>query len=437
MPDERNLNSGNIEINDNKASFKRGFFVYALIVGIVIGFAVGIFWGKKNGEVRIVSTGESTEFGNLIGKDGEVPKYLSGDVDFKIFWDTWNIIQEKYVDRPAPEPLLFYGALDGMVRSLDDPFSSFMEPQYANDFSEELQGRFEGIGAEIGIRNDVLTVISPLSGSPAEKSGLMARDLILEIDGEDTEDMSLSEAIVKIRGEKGTVVKLGVYRARSEEFLDIDITRDTINIVSVELKMFESSDYGFLNDKKIAYIKVSHFNADTAERFTKAVQDILLANPDGIILDLRGNPGGFLDTAVDMADYWISEDKTIVIEQKAGDEREIFLATNGAELAEFKTVVLVNAGSASGSEIVAGALQDHQIAELIGETTFGKGSVQQLMDLSDGSAIKITVARWLTPNGTTIDMEGIEPNIEVERTIEDYNNFLDPQLDRAVEYFDN
>lgn len=414
--------------------FKKSILGYLIVVLIIISFGMGVIVGKKKSEVKIVSSGASAEFGELRGKGGAVPEYLSKDVNFKIFWDVWNMIQQKYIDRPAGETALFYGALEGMVSSLNDPFSTFFEPKTANDFSEELHGRFEGIGAEIGIRNDVLTVISPLVGSPAERAGLLARDVIVEINGEDTKNMNLYEAVSKIRGERGTTVKLKIYRSKIEDFLEVDIVRDTIKIVSVEFKMFDKNDFNNVQGKKIAYLKVTHFNADTSERFQKAAQQALLNNPDGIILDLRGNPGGFLDAAVDMADYWLAKGEVAVIEQYAGDEKKLHKASREATLNNFKTVVLVNGGSASGSEIVAGALQDHGLATLIGETTFGKGSVQELENLEDGSALKLTIARWLTPSGRTIDKQGIEPNIKVERTVEDYNNDLDPQLDAAVEY---
>ncbi|OIP56445.1 hypothetical protein AUK13_01055 [Candidatus Kuenenbacteria bacterium CG2_30_39_24] len=426
-------------LNDKRRSpssfFKRSFLGYVLIVLVIISFGLGVLVGKKKAEVKIVATGATTGYGQLQDKTDELPDFLGKDVNFKLFWDVWNIIQSQYIDRPIGETQLFYGALNGLVSSLNDPFSYFMEPQKANDFTEELSGKFEGVGMEIAIRNDVLTVVSPLAESPAEQAGIMAQDVILEIDGYNTKNIDISDAVARIRGEKGTIVNLKIYRPKSGEVLELKVGRDVIKIVSVELKNYTAKDYESLGDKKISLIKVSHFNADTADRFAKAVQDILLENPDGLILDLRGNPGGFLETAVEMANYWIKSGEAVVTEQCAGDEKKIHLAARESVLDKFKTVVLVNGGSASGSEIVAGALQDYGLAKLIGETTFGKGSVQQMMDLDDGSAVKITIARWLTPQGRTIDKEGIKPDIEIERTVEDYNNNLDPQLDRAISYF--
>ena len=433
--EDRSLIENSDEPKKKTSFFKRGIFVYVWIILLIASFSIGVMVGKDKAEVNILSTAESTEYGELKGKTDELPEFLSKDVEFRIFWDVWNIIQQRYIDRPVGESALFYGALNGMVASLGDPYSTFLEPKTADEFAQELKGRFEGVGMEIGIRNDVLTVIAPLAESPAEKAGIRAQDVVVKIDGFSTQEIDIQDAVNRIRGEKGTTVVLEIYRPKTREFLDISVVRDVIKIVSVELKNYTSEEYEFLGDKKVSLIKVTNFNADTSARFKKAVQDVLLDDPDGLILDLRGNPGGYLDAAVEMAEWWLVQGKTVVIEQFSEKDKKIYMASNEAVLDKFKTVVLVDGGSASGSEIVAGALQDHGAAVLIGETTFGKGSVQQLEDLDDGSAIKITIARWLTPKGRTIDREGIEVDIEIERTVEDYNQGLDPQLDRAIEYF--
>lgn len=411
--------------------------IYFLIIFFLLIFGAGIVVGRSKNKVRVVTTSAETNanYGTVADKEDSIPDWLGRDVNFRIFWDLWNTIQEEYIGRPVGETKLFYGALNGMVASLGDPYSVFLEPKVAEEFDEELQGRFEGIGAEIGIRNDVITVISPLPESPAETAGLRAKDIIVKIDSFSTENMDLNEAVNRIRGEKGTVVNLHIYRAKTNEFLDIAITRNTIKIVSVKLTQLTNEDYASLANKKISLIEVTNFNADTGERFREAVQKTLLANPDGIILDLRGNPGGYLDMAIDMADYWLEVGESVVSETFATGDNKIHLSANKPVFQNLRTVVLINEGSASGSEIVAGALQDHQAATLIGAQSFGKGSVQQLMELGDGSSVKLTIARWLTPDGHQIDGEGITPDIAVEMTGDDYNNELDPQLDRAIEYF--
>ncbi len=424
--------------NNNKKPYwvaRKGLLIYALIVVALVSFMAGFFIGESQGDVEIVSSAGYTEYGELQGKDEEIPQYLKGDVNFETFWDVWNTIQNNYIDRPVGESKLFYGALNGMVASLDDPYSMFLEPKTASDFADELEGHFEGIGAEIGIRDDNLTVVSPLSESPAEKAGLRAQDIILQIDGYDTEDIDLREAVRRIRGKRGSVVTLKIYRSKNKEVQDIDITRDVIEIVSVETKSYNKNDYELLGDKQISFIKVTNFHADTSARFKQAVQNVLTNNPDGIILDLRSNPGGFLNSAIELSDYWLNQGQVVVQEEYAEGDPEIHKATSQALLDKYPTVVLVDGGSASGSEIVAGALKDHKLATLIGEKTFGKGSVQQLIEVNEGSAVKLTIARWLTPNGTTIDNEGIQPDIEVERTVEDYQAGKDPQLDRAIRFF--
>lgn len=414
--------------------FKKSLIFYTGAVLAIIIFVAGFWAGRQEGQINLANTNNQTaSYGQVQGKDEAVPVYLTKDINFKIFWDVWNKIQEKYIDRPVGETKLFYGALSGLVSGLDDPFSNFMEPQAATEFEEGLAGRFEGIGAEIAIRNEVLTVVSPLPESPAEKAGLLAADIILEIDGFKTEKIEINDAVRRIRGEKDTAVKLKIYREKEQRVLEISVVRDVIKIVSVSLQRFNKDQYAELGDKKIDLIKVTNFNADTEERFKKAVADASKDNPDGLILDLRSNPGGYLDTAIMMASAWVEEGRPVV-QEKFVDDKKMHLAAGGGELGKVKTVVLVNGGSASSSEIVAGALQDHALATVIGEKTFGKGSVQQLENLDDGSALKLTIARWLTPKGRTIDKDGIQPDIVVERTVDDLSQGKDPQLDRAIKF---
>ncbi len=291
-------------------------------------------------------------------------------------------------------------------------------------FKEELEGNFEGVGAEIGIRNNILTVIAPLPDTPAFKAGLKPKDMILEIDGQTTEGMGVDEAVSLIRGPQGTAVTLLVYREGQSSSKEISITREAINIKSVEWE---------IRSDNIAYLKIRQFNEMTMPLFNDAVLDIL-SRPDirGIILDLRYNPGGYLQTAIDVSGEWING--KLVVSEKLRDGSEILHnSTKKARLDAYQTVVLVNAGSASASEIVAGALQDWGEGVIVGEKTFGKGSIQDLNNLSDGSSLKLTVAKWFTPQGRSIDDEGIEPDVAVEMIEADYDQFRDPQLDKAVE----
>jgi carboxyl-terminal processing protease len=404
--------------------FKKYYTTYGALVVIVIAFLGGFYIGKAEREITVVNKkGEPIVSGEVEIRASDVKEHLGKDVDFDLFLSVWDHLRDRYVDQPVSETKLLYGALAGLVASLDDPYSVFLEPKISEEFAESLNGRFEGIGAEIALKNEILTVVAPLDGSPAEASGLLAQDRILEIDKISTKGMRLDEAVNRIRGEKGTTVVLRVHRKDEEELRDIPIIRDTIKVQSVTWEM---------KDDAIAYIHMRNFNTDTTSRFRQIQKDVLVKNPNAIIFDLRNNSGGFLQTAIDVASAWI-DDKPIVRERSVAGIKT-YSATLRPLLKDISTVVLVNGGSASASEIVTGSLQDYGLAYIIGEQTFGKGSVQVLEDLSDGSSLKFTIARWLTPNDRSIDEEGITPDEIIELTEEDFNNDADPQLDRALEY---
>jgi len=391
------------------------------------GVAVGQGWrGYSSGVVikgQEQSTVQALPGAVANASSTPLPDYLAKDVDFKLFWDVWDIVRNNYYDQNIPETQLFYGALAGIVQSLDDPYSVFMTPQGAEEFSRDLEGNFEGIGAEIGIRADLLTVVAPLPDSPAEKAGLKAKDIIISINGTSTVDMTVDQAVNLIRGPKGTEVILKVNR--SGEQLDIKIIRESITVASVT--------WHKLPDGKTAKIDVRQYNGDTMKLFDQAIKQIIVDKSiKRVVLDLRNNPGGYLDAAVDMAGEWGSG-KPVVFERLRDGSEVSHTTNNPARLASYPTVVLVNGGTASGAEIVAGAIQDWGEGEVVGETTFGKGSVQDLVDLADGSSVKITIAKWFTPNKRTIDQTGIEPNVKIEMTDEDYNQDRDPQLDKALE----
>lgn len=393
-----------------------------------ISFFIGLLIGVSNSDNTNFITGG--ERGELKNKDTEVSKYLSKDVDFKLFWKTWDTIREKYIDSSVLDSQMFYGSLAGLVASLNDPYSIFLPPDITKEFNEELEGKFEGIGAEIGIKDNKLTIIAPLPNSPAEKAGLSAGDTIIGIDKMDASYITVNQAVEMIRGEKGTKVTLTIKKGDEKE-KDVVITRDEIHYESIRTKTGNTEKDRILNDQNIAYIKITHFNQDTENLFEKAVNDSI--NKKYIILDLRNNPGGYLTTAIKVSSYWI--ENNVIVKEASKDKEKVqnYSSTGVAKLKGKKTIILVNRGSASASEIVAGALQDYKLATIVGETTFGKGSVQDLTKLPDGSSIKLTIAKWLTPYDRVIDKQGIKPDIEIVNSEEDYNNNKDPQLDKAIE----
>jgi carboxyl-terminal processing protease len=408
--------------------FKRKYSIYfiAFVVATCV-FVGGFYLGKSEREIIVVNkNGEPAESGKVTMNPDQIKSYLGKDVNFDLFLQVWDMIKAKYVDQPVSETKLFYGALRGLVDGLDDPYSVFMEPTISEEFNESLNGRFEGIGAEIAIKRNVLTVVAPLSGSPAEKAGIKPKDSILKIDDVSTEGMNANEAVSRIKGEKGTTVVLLILHNGDIEPVEISVIRDTIHVVSVRWEM---------KDGNIAYINMTNFNADTTSLFTGIVKEVVAANPSGIIFDLRNNSGGYLQTSIDVASAWI--ENNIVVRERSNNSYKEYKSNGNPAFAGIPTVVLINGGSASASEIVAGALQDYGLAHLIGEQSFGKGSVQVLEELSDGSSIKYTIAKWYTPKDRTIDIEGIKPDEEIELTSEDFSEDRDPQMDKALEYLKN
>ncbi len=400
-----------------------GKIIIALVV-IICSFSAGMLFSNKSELIANLADRQVEYSGEILNKYGIGDENYDKDIDFGLFWEVWDILKEEYVNKEKlNEKEMFYGALRGLASSLNDPYTIFMDPKITEDFENDLTGTFEGIGAEIGIKNDILTIIAPLDGMPAQKAGILSGDKVYAIDGEITADITVDEAVNRIRGPKGTTVVLTIVRNGFETAEDISITRGLIKVESVKTSMV---------DNGLFIIKITNFNSDIYTGLNKAVTKILNANPRGIIVDLRNNPGGYLDTAIEVASEWV-EEGVIVIERFSEENQNEYLARGRARLKDYPTVVLVNGGSASASEIVAGALRDHGKAKIIGKTTFGKGSVQTLEELGDGSSLKITVAEWLTPNGDCINDVGIEPDITVDLTVDDYNDNKDPQMDKAIE----
>ncbi|MBD3247790.1 PDZ domain-containing protein [Candidatus Falkowbacteria bacterium] len=415
---------------DNSKSIRRRIssFIFVLVL-MLIAFSLGLYISGTDNEQ---DADQPSLLSSIMRTSGSLDRDKITDnkknIDLELYWDLWDTLKEEYVDKGGVNDNdLFYGSLKGMAESLDDPYTIFMDPEDSQEFEEGLSGTFQGIGCEVGMRDDILTVIAPLDGSPAEKAGLMPGDKIMAVDGEPTINMNIDEAVKKIRGEKGTIVKLTIYRESADETKEIEITRDEIYIKSLHYE---------LRDDDIFLIEINSFNEDTLELFNQAAFEIGKADPDGIILDLRSNPGGFLDTSVEIASEWI-EEGVVVKEIFSSGKTDEYKARGNATLKAYPTVVLVNGGSASASEIVAGALQDHDLAEIVGEKTFGKGSVQVWKGFPDGSSVKITTAKWLTPSGTSINDEGITPDQEVEYRLEDFEAGIDPQFDKALEILKN
>lgn len=398
--------------------FKRYFTFYIVFILLLGSFAAGLFVGRgRNPENAEVGW---QIFNSIIEGNEAKPE----EVDFSLFWQVWGVIEEKYTNGPLDYQKMVYGAIEGMVNSLGDPYTVFMPPEEASEFEQEMEGKFQGIGAEIGIRNDLLTIIAPLADSPAQRAGLKARDTILKIDDQETRGINLIEAVNRIRGEKGTEVNLNIMRVGVTEPFDVKIIREEITVKSVKWELLSEN---------IALIEISRFGDDTEEAFKKVVPEILAANPRGLILDLRNNPGGYLLTSVKVASEFVPKKEIVAYQEFAGGKREEFTSRGPARLQDLPLVVLINEGSASASEILAGALQDHGLAKLVGAKSYGKGSVQELSEFADGSEVRVTVAKWLTPKERNINEAGIDPDFPVELTEEDINADRDPQRDKAVE----
>ena len=345
--------------------------------------------------------------------------------DATLFAKVITLVKSKYVDKEhIDDKALFYGALKGAVAAIGDPYTVYLDPKSNDDLNQELSGAFEGIGAEIGIKDNRLVVIAPLAGSPAEKAGLHAGDTILSINGIDSSTFTIDNAVSQIRGKAGTTVTLSIYRdGPKPETHDFTVTREKIKFPSVDVKWHD----------KVAVMSLYNFNQNSDKEFFAALTTVSQAHPTGIVLDLRNNPGGLLDRAVSIASAWIPKGHVVVHEEYHDSSQNIdYTATSAVKAPDVPLVVLVNEGSASAAEILAGALQDYGIAKLVGKKTYGKGSVQDLESLPDGSGVKVTISKWLTPKKRAINNVGIEPDVTVEYTAADAAASKDPQLDAAL-----
>lgn len=346
-------------------------------------------------------------------------------VDFSLFWEAWNAVEDSYVNSDKLDyQKMVYGAIAGMIKGLGDPYSVFFDPEESKKFMEDVSGFFEGVGMEIGIRDSSLRVIAPLEGTPAARAGIRSGDRILLIGETSTEDMTVEKAVSLIRGPKGSEVTLTLMREGWDKPKEFVIKRAVIEVPSLKWEMKEGI---------IAYLKIHQFSAKAGRDFARISSEMVEKNAKKIVLDLRGNPGGYLEVSQDIAGWFLERGKTVVIEDFGKGRQQVYQAKGNALFASTPIVVLIDEGSASASEILAGALRDNRGIVLVGKTSFGKGSVQELQSFGDKSSLKITVAHWLTPNGTLIAEKGLTPDVEVERTEEDFEKERDPQLDTALE----
>ncbi len=405
-------------------------FLLILVAFLVLAgvFGSGLYIGiKLPAESKVVG---------IIQK--ESPTELPEEVDFSLFWNVWGRIENKYVDiAKIKRQEMLYGAIEGMVKSLGDPYSVFLTPEKNKEFQIEISGEFQGVGMEIGIKKNILTVIAPLKGTPAERAGIMAGDKILKIGDVSSADIAVDEAVKLIRGPKGTKVKLTILRNGEDESRSIEIERDVIKIpvLDTETKGSEAAENGKkIVPKDIFVIKLYNFSENSPLLFRQALRQMLEGGQKKLILDLRNNPGGFLEASVDIASWFLSQGEIVVSENYGKNIPSTVHRSKGYNI--FKgvpTVVLVNQGSASAAEILAGALKDHGIAKLVGERTFGKGSVQELLPVSRETSLKITIAKWVTPKGYSISEGGLLPDIEIKPTKADREAKRDPVMEKAIE----
>lgn len=398
-----------------------GFLVAVLLAAGAFGS--GIQFGQ--------GTSGSGQMASIFSLFAAEPAPAVSHDDLGEFWEVWNLLDEKFAVGTSSQQLTraekIQGAIDGLVDAYGDPYTVYLPPADAESFAADISGEFSGVGMEVGIQDGLVTIIAPLPGTPAALAGLMAGDVITRIDDTSTEGMRIDQAVDLIRGEKGTVVTMTIFREGEMEFLEIPVIRDTIAIPTVKTEQIDD----------VFMVALYSFNAVAEVKMIDALNEYLQSDATKLVIDLRGNPGGFLESAVSIGSFFVPSGKVIVQESFVDESKNDTFRSRGRQIGEFtpeNLVVLVDGGSASASEILAGALKDHGIATVIGSQTFGKGSVQELVELADGSSLKVTIARWLTPKGTSISDGGLAPDISIGRTGQQRLEDIDPQKDAAVRF---
>ncbi len=406
-----------------------------MIINTILLFSVGITLfglGFKAGEWKTqASSIASFGFGNSVPDAAK-------NLDFSLFWDTWNKLEQKYIDKKKLDPQkMFYGAIKGMVASVDDPYTFFMTPDENKQAKDDLGGKFQGIGAQLGLKDNHIVVIAPIKNSPAEKAGVLAGDYVTKVDGQSTRGWTLIQAVSKIRGQAGTKVNMTLLRGTKE--YTVDMMREEIFVPSIELKKEQSSDCT-QNCPQVAVIKINQFGDDTNSGWDNAVDQVTQMYSSGqikgLVIDVRDNPGGYLDSAVYLASDFLNEGQLVVKQETTGREPRDYTVTREGRLKTIPLTVLINKGSASASEILTGALRDHKRARTVGEKSFGKGSVQEALDLKKGAGLHVTIAKWILPSGEWINGKGITPEFVIENTPKEGETLTrdqDKQLEKAVD----
>ena len=395
---------------------------------LVASVAVLLFGtGYKIGEFKASPTGGSA-----------VPTN-SKNIDFTMFWKVWDMVEQKYVDKKKVDPKkMYYGAIKGLVASLEDPYTFFLTPVENQQSKDGLEGKFEGIGAQLGMKDNRVVVIAPLKNSPAEKAGILAGDFIIKVNNEAIAGMPLTQVVSKVRGDKGTKVSLTLNRAGKE--MAFSVVRDTIKVESVETRLDEHLSSCTDSCANVAYLKLNQFGDNTVDEWEQKIAEIK-AKWDagaikGLVLDLRDNPGGYLESSVYLAGEFLDQNKLVVKQESTSYENKDYYVTRRGTLLDIPMTVLINGGSASAAEILSGALRDYKRAQLVGEKSFGKGSVQEAIDLGSGMGLHLTVAKWILPKGDWINGKGIEPQYKVTNVVPEGNTMsreMDAQLDKAIE----
>lgn len=403
----------------NKNRFSTQATVALMILLMAGSYFLGFSFGQSNLRTNIPPNILNTK--------------LEKDVDFDSFWQVWNLLDDKFVavatsTKEITDQSKVWGAIQGLAASYGDPYTVFFPPVESEQFEEEISGNFEGVGMEIALKDGAITVVAPLKGTPAYKAGILAGDKILKINDTSTFGLTVEESVKLIRGKKGTIVKITLSREGEKNSREISIVRDIINIPTIDTEL--------LKDGKVFIIRLYNFSAVSTELFRAALREFALSGTNNLILDVRGNPGGYLEASVDMASWFLESGQVIVREDFGSKYEEVIHRSRGYNIFndKLKMVVLIDGGSASASEILAGALKDHGKATLVGSKSFGKGSVQELVRVTTETSLKVTVAKWLTPDGYSISDGGLTPDFEVKRTAEDFEKGLDPQLERAIKF---
>lgn len=408
--------------------------IFTAFVLLTTAFSVGIIVGNvylPPGNIPFISQNRSPFDTDTLPVDHPPVKTdqaekLPREELFAPFWEAWDIVHEQYIDQPVNEEAMMRGAISGMMEALEDPHTSYMNPDQYRQANIPMEGNYEGIGAWVDPTGEYLEIISPMPGSPAEEAGLKPGDIVLAIDGEDMTGTDGNLVIQKVMGPAGSEVTLTIQREGRSEPFNLTLTRQEITVPSVDYRMIEGENLG--------YLQIITFGSETRQELKDALKDLLKQDPDGLIIDLRNNGGGYLQTSIQVASQFIGEGVILYEDYGFDQGMQTYEANRGGLATDIPLVVLVNQGSASASEIVAGAIQDHERGPLVGMTTFGKGSVQNWIELSNQQgAVRVTIARWLTPDKRQIHQQGLTPDYEVELTEEDFENELDPQLDKAIQ----